>query len=224
MLYALGDPTSFVLLLVATVVALTLHGWLTAVLCGRVGDTRVVADGRSVPDPRRQIDPFGAIGALVGGVGWSRAVATPARHRRGAVLLTTLVPAGVLLVVGLALLVAWHVVSGTSLPAGVDLTLLLREQTSFVPVGELAVLLTGAVFLVNGLLSLLPLLPLAGGRLLFALAPRSRGWQQAEHQLGERNIGTVILLALCLFVTSVPLLPAVLDAIAGPLAALATGG
>ncbi|MDP3712812.1 MAG: hypothetical protein Q8R60_10065 [Mycobacteriales bacterium] len=224
MLYALGDLTSFLLLLVATVVALTLHGWLTAVLCARVGDRQVIAEGRSVPDPRRQIDPFGAIGALVGGVGWSRGVATPARHRRSAVLLTTLVPAGVLLVLGLALLVGWRLVSGLSLPAGADVSLLLREQTPFVPVGELALLLTGAVFLVNGLLSLLPLLPLAGGRLLFALAPRSRGWQQAEHQLGERNIGTVVLLALCLFVTSVPLLPAVLDAIAGPLAALATGG
>lgn len=224
MLYALGDLTSFVLLLVATVVALTLHGWLTAVLCARVGDRQVVAEGRSQPDPRRQIDPFGAIGALVGGVGWSRAVATPARHRRGAVMLTTLVPAGVLVVLGIALLAAWHVVSGASLPARADVSLLLRDDIPFVPAGELALLLSGAAFLVNGLLSLIPLPPLAGGRLLFALAPRSRGWRQAEHQLAERNIGTVVLLALCLFVTSVPLLPAVLDAIAGPLAALATGG
>lgn len=224
MLYALGDPTSFLLLLAASVVALTLHGWLTSLLSARTGDREVVAEGRLVPDPRRQIDPFGAIGALVGGVGWSRAVSAPARSRRGAVLVTTLVPAGALVVLGLLLLAGWHVASGGEISRSGDVSLLLREQTPFLPFADLALLLGGAVFLVNGLLSLLPLLPLAGGRLLFALAPRTRGWQQAEHQLGERNIGTVILLALCLFVTSVPLLPAVLDAVAGPLAALVTRG
>lgn len=224
MLYALGDLTSFLLLLVASVVALTLHGWLTALLSARTGDRQVAAEGRLVPDPRRQIDPFGAIAALVGGVGWSRAVQAPARGRRGAVLLTTLVPAGVLVVLGLALLAAWHVVSGASIASGGDVSLLLRDETPFLPLVDLVLLLSGAVLLVDGLLSLVPLLPLAGGRLLFALAPRSRGWQQAEQQLGERNIGTVVLLALCLFVTSVPLLPAVLDAVAGPLAALVTRG
>lgn len=224
MLYALDDLRSFLVLLVATVVALTLHGWTTALLTARTGDREPLAEGRGVPDPRTQIDPMGAIGALIGGVGWSRAVRTPARHRRSAVLLTTLAPALLLIAIGLGLLLAWHVVSDNGLRADGNPSLFLRDSTAGLPLGQLGLLLSGAVFLYDGLLALVPLLPLAGGRLLFALAPRSRGWQQAEHQLGERNIGTVILLALCLFATSAPLLFAVLDAVGGPLAAVTTGG
>ena len=221
MLYALDRPLAFVVLLVSTVVALALHGWLTALLTARTGDRSVLAEGRGTPDPRRQVDPMGFIGALVGGVGWSRGVPPPPRRRRGAVLVTTLVPALVLVGLGLVALVAWHLQTGLSV-SGSPSTLLVDGSPG--PIADLVLLLVGVVLLYDGLLALVPLLPLAGGRLLFALAPRTRGWQQAEHQLGERNIGTVVLLALCLFAFSAPLLFAVLDAVGGPLAALVTRG
>jgi membrane-associated protease RseP (regulator of RpoE activity) len=84
----------------------------------------------------------------------------------------------------------------------------------------------GLMHVYVGALSLVPLPPLDGGRLLFALAPRSPGWQKAEHQLDERGIGIAVLLALLLIPLGGPqaLLPVLLDTIVGPLADLATGG
>jgi membrane-associated protease RseP (regulator of RpoE activity) len=89
-----------------------------------------------------------------------------------------------------------------------------------------ALVLFGLANLMTGLLSLVPLPPLPGGRLLFGLAPRTPGWQKAEYQLVERNIGIAVLLALLLIPLGGPqaLLPTLLDTIAGPLVRLVTGG
>ena len=78
------------------------------------------------------------------------------------------------------------------------------------------------MFLSTGILSLLPLPPLAGSRLLFGLAPRSGGWQRAEYQLEERNFGVLALLVMSLLVPG--LLYAIIDAFVTPLARLASGG
>lgn len=220
MLYALGDPVSFLLLLAATVVALTLHGWVSALVTARTGDRSLGPEGRLRPDPRRQIDPFGAIAALVGGAGWSARVRTPDRRRRGALLASCLAGAVVLLVVGAAALLAFSLLGRVAVGGGS--AQLLRSGVSGLPLGQRALLLGGLVHLSDAVLSLLPLLPLAGGRLLFALAPRTRGWQQAEYQLGERNIGVAILLALSLLAPA--LLFTVLGAFVDPLARLLTGG
>lgn len=220
MLYALGDPVSFLLLLAATVVALTLHGWVSALVTARTGDGRLRPEGRLRPDPRRQIDPFGAIAALVGGAGWSARVRTPDRRRRGALLASCLAGAVVLLVVGAAALLAFSLLGSVAVGSGS--AQLLRSGVSGLPLGQRALLLGGLVHLCDAVLSLVPLLPLAGGRLLFALAPRTRGWQQAEYQLGERNIGVAILLGLSLLAPG--LLFAVLGAFVDPLARLLTGG
>lgn len=220
MLYALGDPVSFLLLLAATVVALTLHGWVSALVTARTGDRSLGPEGRLRPDPRRQIDPFGAIAALVGGAGWSARVRTPDRRRRGALLASCLAGAVVLLVVGAAALLAFSLLGRVAVGGGS--AQLLRTGVSGLPLGQRALLLGGLVHLSDAVLSLLPLLPLAGGRLLFALAPRTRGWQQAEYQLGERNIGVAILLALSLLAPA--LLFTVLGAFVDPLARLLTGG
>lgn len=220
MLYALGDPVSFLLLLAATVVALTLHGWVSALVTARTGDRSLGPEGRLRPDPRRQIDPFGAIAALVGGAGWSARVRTPDRRRRGALLASCLAGAVVLLVVGAAALLAFSLLGRVAVGGGS--AQLLRSGVSGLPLGQRALLLGGLVHLCDAVLSLVPLLPLAGGRLLFALAPRTRGWQQAEYQLGERNIGVAILLGLSLLAPG--LLFTVLGAFVDPLARLLTGG
>ncbi len=220
MLYALGDPVSFLLLLAATVVALTLHGWVSALVTARTGDRSLGPEGRLRPDPRRQIDPFGAIAALVGGAGWSARVRTPDRRRRGALFASCLAGAVVLLVVGAAALLAFSLLGRVAVGGGS--AQLLRSGVSGLPLGQRALLLGGLVHLSDAVLSLVPLVPLAGGRLLFALAPRTRGWQQAEYQLGERNIGVAILLALSLLAPA--LLFTVLGAFVDPLARLLTGG
>lgn len=221
MLYALGDPVSFVLLLVSTVLALTLHGWLTSLIAARGGDTTLARAGRRRPDPRRHLNAYGMLGALVGGVGWSTPVARPTHRRKGALTALALTGGLVLVGIGMGLLLTLHLTSHVSTD-GAAVTALLREGTTGGSLGQRALLVTGVVFLTTGILNLLPLPPLAGSRLLFGLAPRTRGWQQAEDQLEERNFGVLALLVLSLL--GAGLLHAILNIFVSPLARLATGG
>lgn len=225
MLYALGDPVSLVILLVSFVVAVTLHGWVCSVVATRAGERAPAAEGRTRPDPRRHLDPFGAVAAAIAGIGWARPVEPPDRRRRGALVRVLLSGAVANLVLGLAALVAFGLVSGGgSAVSFVGPSLLLQSGIG----GDLALralLLFGLANLMTGLLSLVPIPPLPGGRLLFGLAPRSAGWQKAEYQLVERNIGIAVLLALLLIPLGGPqaLLPTILDTLAGPLVRLVTG-
>ena len=222
MLYALGDPVSLVLLLLSFVVAVTLHGWVQSVVATKAGLRQPAAEGRTKPDPRRQIDPFGAVSAAIAGIGWAKPVDPPDRRNRGALVRVLLSGAVTNLLVGLGALVAMGALYGglwTSAPSrilqsGIDGDL-----------GAVALLFLGLANLLTGLLSLVPIPPLDGGRLLFGLAPRTPGWQKAEHQLDERNIGVAVLLALMLIPLGGPqaLLPTILDTLAGPLVRLATG-
>ncbi len=223
MLRSLGDPFSFVVLLLSFLVAITLHGWVQSVLADRVGNPQPRAEGRRSPDPRRHLDPFGAVAGAIAGMGWSKPLDGPARRDKGALLTVFLVPALLTIAVGLGALF----VLGLLTPVGVaSPSLLLQFGVAGADLGQRALLLFGVMQLYVGALALVPLPPLDGGRLLFGLAPRSIGWQKAEYQLVERNIGLVALLVLLLLPLGGPqaLLPTVLDDLLSPLVRLVTGG
>lgn len=223
MLRALGDPVSLLVLVVSFVLAVTVHGWVQSLVASRTGDRRPQMEGRTSPDPRRHVDPFGAVGAAIAGIGWAKPLDPPdGRRSKGALVAVLLSGAIANLVLGFAALAAFRLVGGRVLGAS---TLQLQFGVS----GDLlpkALLLFGLMNVFVGLLSLVPLPPLDGGRLLFALAPRTPGWQKAQYQLDERNIGIAVLLALLLIPLGGPqaLLPLVLDTLAGPLVDLVTGG
>lgn len=228
MLFALGSPLSLLLLLISFVVAVTLHGWVQGVVARRTGDRTVVAEGRTTPDPRRHLDPFGAVAAAIAGIGWAKPVEPPDRRRRGAMVQVLLSGAIANLLVGIGALVALGLVAGGGIGAVVELigpSRVLQEGAGL-DIGSRALLLFGLANLMTGLLSLVPLPPMDGGRLLFGLAPRSPGWQKAEYQLVERNIGIAVLLALLLIPLAGQraLLSFLLDTVAGPLVRLVTGG
>jgi Zn-dependent protease len=222
-LYALGDPLSLVLLLLSFLFAVTLHGWVQSVVARRHGDRTVVAERRTAPDPRRQLDPFGAVAAAIAGYGWAKPVDPPDRRRRGAMVAVLLSGVVANLVVGLGGLAAAGVVYG---PLGGGSVSQLLQFGAGGDLALRALVLFSLANLMTGLLSLVPIPPLAGGRLLFGLAPRTQGWQKAEYQLDERNIGIAVLLALLLIPLGGPqaLLPTLLDTVAGPLVRLVTGG
>ncbi|MCA1710467.1 MAG: site-2 protease family protein [Actinobacteria bacterium] len=221
MLRALGDPVSFLLLVVSFLIAVTAHGWASSVAADRTGNGAPRAEGRLVPDPRRHVDPFGAVAGLIAGIGWAKPVDLPARTRRGALLAVTLSGAVLNLLLGIGALIAVRVLAGAA-PSG---STLLQYGVG----GDLAprvALLFGLMNVYVGILSLVPLPPLDGGRLLFGLAPRTSGWQKAEYQLVEQNIGIVALLVLLLIPLggATALLPALLDTVVDPLVRLVTGG
>ena len=225
MLYALAHPLAFAVLLGSYVAGVALHGWVQALTASRFGDARIRLEHRTAPDPRRHIDPFGAVAAAIAGLGWTLPVTYPDRRRRLQVITVALVGPAVNVVLGLGLLVAFRIAYG---PVGIGAPALLLQRgtgTDGHPV-ELALLLVGLSQLYLGALSLVPLPPLDGGRLLFALARSTPGWQRAEFRLVEQNIGVGVLLALLLIPLGgpQPLLPQLLDTVLAPVVRLVTGG
>jgi Zn-dependent protease len=223
-LYALDDPVSLLVLVASFLVAVTVHGWVQALVATRAGDRRPAAEGRTRPDPRRHVDPFGAVGAAIAGVGWAKPVDPPDRRRRGALVAVLLSGAVANLVVGFAALVAFRLAGGAAI--GTSVQELQYGVDAGLDIVLRALLLFGLMNVFVGLLSLVPLPPLDGGRLLFALAPRTPGWQKAEYHLDERNLGVAVLLALLLIPLGGPqaLLPVLLGTVGGPLVDLVTGG
>lgn len=226
MLYALAHPLSLLILLVSFVVAVTLHGWVQALIAERSGDRTVRQQGRTKPDPRHHLDPIGAVGAALTGLGWGRLLEESRRPRRTVLLVSLLGPA-VNIVLGVSLLLLWRVLYGPALGDAGGFADVLRQGTQIQvsQVGEAALLLGGASQLYLGTLNLVPLPPLDGGRLLFAYAPRTSGWQKAEYYLVERNIGLVAALVLLLLPVGggTPPLPALLDIVLKPLLTLLLG-
>ena len=221
MLRSLDDPVSFVVLVASYVIAVTAHGWLQSVVADRAGQRQPRAEGRLSPDPRRHVDPFGAVAGLIAGVGWAKPVELPSRSRRGALVSVALAGPAVNLLLGLGALVVCRVLVG-AVPASAT----ILQYGVGGDLGPRVALLFGLMNLYVGVLSLVPLPPMDGGRLLFGLGPRSLGWQKAEHFLVEQNVGLVALLVLLLLPLGGPqaLLPMVLESIVEPIARLVTGG
>jgi Zn-dependent protease len=220
-LYALGDPLSFVVLVMSFVFAVTLHGWVQSLLSARLG--RATTPARRRPDPRRHVDPFGAIAAAVAGIGWARPVELAGRPSRRVLVLVLLSGAAANVLVGVAALVAFRVLGGRL--AAVS-TVLLQGGVTGTDLASRVLLLFGLMNVFVAALSLVPLPPLDGGRLLFAFAPRTSGWQRAEYYLVEQNLGVAVLLALLLLPLGGPqaLLPTILDTAVAPVVEVVTGG
>jgi hypothetical protein len=84
--------------------------------------------------------------------------------------------------------------------------------------GQVALVLAGVEWLTMGILAIMPLPPLEGGKLLFAVAPKTLGWQKARFRLDDENWGVLILLILALPVlVRTPLLVTFLGHIVDPL-------
>lgn len=130
------------------------------------------------------------------------------------------------LVLGVVVLLGWRFLYGPASQLGGAATVLQHGTQLSGDAGSTILLLIGASQLYLGALSLVPLPPLDGGRLLFALAPRSPGWQKAEYYLVQQNIGIAVVLALLIVPLGgpLPLLPQLLDSILSPVLNLLCGG
>jgi Zn-dependent protease len=216
-LYALGHPGSFVVLVLSFVFGIMLHGWVQGLVAVRMGDHSVRHQRRNEFNPRVHLDPFGAVGALIGGLGWSHPIELAGRRDRRRTVVVALVGPAVNVLLGVGLLVLWRATlssglsglaatswahAGSSDVAGLSVGPLTAGSALQHGVGfsgdalGFAVLLAGLSQLYLGVLSLLPVPPLDGGRLLFALAPVTMGWQRARHYLVEQNLGVAIVLVM----------------------------
>ena len=235
MLYALRHPLLLLILIVAFLIGLVARALAQRVFAG----TRRPAWARDLPrgaggatSLRWQLDPYGTVGALLGGIGWGRPADLLANRGRPSPrqvigLLSGPVAQAAL---GIGCLIGFRAIrsgmaSTVYLPNVVDLLRgtrpyeLIGNSQVGLPLTQLALLLGGVELLAMGILGILPIPPLDGGRLLFALAPKTRGWQRAGYRLDDENwgIGIVVLLTIVPLVAAGPLLVVLVGAIADPI-------
>jgi Zn-dependent protease len=155
-----SDPTVFLAIVVALVVAITIHEFSHAAVATAQGDDTARSQGRLTLNPIRHLDPFGTIFMVLAGFGWGRPVPfSPAQLRNkryGPVMVSLIGP-----------------ISNFVLALASALVLKALRSTD-----NQTLLLFVAVFLrinlILGIFNLLPIPPLDGSRLLAALLPPSR--------------------------------------------------
>lgn len=238
MLYALAEPFSFAVLLVTFIVGIWVRGCAQRAVVG-VKRPKWARDrmrrGQRFLWLKPFVDPYGCLAAAIGGVGWGTptdpdgAMRRPSGRRIAAYLVgpVVLVGLGIGALVGFRAWLGGHVdiptngLTANAIHGDVNVRFdahFVRDHFRYtLPFGQVALFLAGVELLAMGVLSILPLPPLDGGRFLFALAPRTRGWQRARLRLDDENWGVLILLILALPVFGLPMVLSILDAIVDPI-------
>jgi hypothetical protein len=199
-LRALAHPVTFLGLLAGFLVAIAAHAVAQATVARGYRDHRAL---RELRQPQRIIDPFGAVAAAVAGPGWGvTRQQQPLRWRgRGRQVVLLLAGPAASLAVGAAGIAVYLAAGGPRiLLEFVRLSDLLQSQRGGAPLaaGQLFPLAFGLEALAVGVLSLVPLPPLTGWRILMLYSGQSLRWQRAREYLEERNFGVLALLVLLL--------------------------
>lgn len=208
MLFALGQPVAFAGLLLGFVLALVLRAFAIRFAARSLG----LVERREALGPRlrEDVDPFGAVAAAVGGVGWGRIIDVDEVPRfRGRGRAALVFAAGPIVTVAAAQLV--FLAYALLFPDSVGLeTLRLSDvlRGQFGASWDVQLLLSIACGLLGfGLIALLPIPPLDGFGLLWSAQRQpGRGMQGYRLWFQEKNIGVVVLIACCFFPLSYPLL------------------
>lgn len=229
MLFSLGQPISFAGFAVSFLLAVAVRAMAMRFTMRAVG----LAPRWPVPirfHPRRDIDVFGVVAALIGGPGWGKALdvdevsAHRGRGRRALVygsgpLSVFLLSQVFLLIVALGSdLVVLFRPSPVDVRGGVALLALGGTSVSgFTMLIEFLAAIGVGLFCF-ALFNLIPLPPLDGWGLLWSClrAPGSAA-QTARLWLEGNNLGVAILLALMFLPFGTPLVFVVLDVIGSPL-------
>jgi hypothetical protein len=212
MLRALGTPLAFLGLLLGFLLAVVIQAYVQASTARALGDRPAL---RRLGGVRRVLDPFGAVAAALGGVGWGVTPDIPLRSR-GRLALALLSGPAAVAAVGLLAVLGFVLVGGpaSALPGTGPGTVLLGMEGDAAPVFLLALALE---LLGTAALALVPLPPLPGWRLLELASTGSVGWQRAREYLVEKNLGVLALLVLLILPLggSTPLLLGIVDTAVG---------
>lgn len=224
MLYALRYPFSFGVLVVTFVLAMVVRGSLQRLISGRRQPAWVRANTKRRRSTwlKPYVDPYGFIAVLLGGIGWGIAVETsdPRSRSRGRQVLQLIAGPLVLTGLGIGMLAIFRAVSGVaggwpSLGSVVSGSAFTQPPVATIdsvghvsvsqphihyllPFGQVALFLAGVELVALGVIAIMPIPPLDGGKLLFLLVPRKGFWQKARYRLDEENWGVLLLLILAL--------------------------
>jgi hypothetical protein len=224
MLRTLGNPPVFLGMLLGFLLATPVQAYVQAAVARVFGDRpafrRAFGDRltmRRVGDLRRVLDPFGAVAALLGGLGWGVTPDVQLRSRGRLAVALLAGPVAVALL-GVLAVFGFVVVGGPRevLPGSGPGTLLAGVSGSAAPLFFFGLALE---LLGMAVLALVPLPPLPGWRLLELASTGSLGWQRAREYLVEKNLGVLALLVLLILPLggSTPLLLGIVDTVVGSL-------
>jgi hypothetical protein len=207
----------------------TLLGLLVAYLLGCYGQTcaqRLIVSGRrSLPSVRQVslwLDPFSAVAALLGGMGWAPRQELD-RRRPNLPLLLTLASVAVEAVLAVVGLVAYQLADGATQGLGLTFasTVDVIHGNQLIAVTFLQKFALGFAVesLACGLLALVPIPPLPLGVWLWSTLPRGDGARRIAYRLLEEQWGILVLLILLLIPLAgqQPALLALVSAVANPI-------
>jgi Zn-dependent protease len=210
-LFALVQPVAFAALVLAFLLALVLRAVAIRFTARRLG----LADRReSVAFRLREdIDPFGAVGAALGGVGWGKMLSVddvPRYRGRGRAVAVFLAGPLTCIVVAQFFFLAYVLAYPDNFLAFLSPADVLLGVDA--PYGEQILLSFAVGLLAFGLLELIPIPPLDGfGVLYYALRTPGPSMQWMRLWFEEKNVGVLILIVCSLFPFGAPFLVRIVD-------------
>ena len=178
---------------VAALVCITLHELSHGFVAWRLGDPTAKQAGRLTLNPIRHLDPVGLIMMLVAKVGWAKPVPVDMRYfrhpKRGMALTALAGPAANFLTAMAAVAAASLIWQFGRISHGTLLALCFLSNIALLGVGM-------------GLFNLIPISPLDGSKILFALLPNPLYYKILRY---ERYIGIALFVLVLLGVFSRPL-------------------
>jgi Zn-dependent protease len=213
-LYHLDEPAALFGIALALVIGVYAHSAAQVLAAQALGDPMGRRAGRLALQPGRHVQVFSVVAMLIAGLGWAEPVPMNERWRSRRRRVAAAVLAGPLAYALLCLAALAGLSTGTRrVSVGGDPDDTVLDVTAL---GEV-LFWTAVTFAGLCVLSLLPVPPLDGGRLLFILGPTTPGWLKARSDLEERNIGLGIVLGVLLLPRLFPGLPDVVGQLQVPL-------
>ncbi len=175
------NPLSFLIFIMALLVAVTIHEFAHAWMADKLGDPTPRLNERLTLNPLKHLDPIGTIALLIARIGWGKPVPIDPYNlqnpRRDAALISLAGPASNLI-----------------------LSLLLALISKFLPYTILATFLLPMITLnvALGIFNLLPIPPLDGAKILTGFLPVKWG-VKLEEELSQYGIFLLIVLIFPFF-------------------------
>jgi hypothetical protein len=214
-LFHLAEPAALIGMLVAFVLGIYARDSAQVLAARLARDPTPMRDRRLTASVTKRVSPFSAVAFLITGNGWAEPIPMNDvwRKRRFHVAAAILAGPIAYLLLGFLALLA---LVGLSEPLYVQEGNRAIEVGLDIGFGGEVVAYMAITFVGMFIVSLIPIPPTDGGRVLFLLAPQSEGWRKANLKLSQENWGIIILLALLLLPVLIGF-PSVVGQLAPPL-------
>jgi hypothetical protein len=215
-LFFLNKPAILLGIVVALLVGVFVHDAAQVLAARLARDPTPMRGGALTRSVQHRLSPFSAVAMLIAGSGWVEPIRMNDVWRRRRFHVTAAILAGPLAYVILTLLAL------LAYKASIH-SLVINDGSRVVEIyddGSFAAVLAGSMavtFASMFILSLIPVPPTDGGRILFLLGPQTQGWKNAQYNLIEKNYGVFILLLVILLPVLFTGFPSVVGQLAPPL-------